>query len=174
MGDIRLIPEADRIYGPGTSLITAAFTHVRVDGDGGRFDKGFGVYYSARELSTAIAETKYHRAKFFRDFNSGPTRFDMRELIAELKQDCYTISHLQQEFPELYHPDNYHHSQTLAIQLKQHQAWALQYSSVRCSEGICYAVFRAPALSNCHQGKHFEYYFDGNNISHVLEKKLVV
>ena len=46
-GDIALVPKADRIFGPGTPYIMAAFTHPKVTKDGGRFNYGFGVKLNA-------------------------------------------------------------------------------------------------------------------------------
>ena len=169
VGDISLVPKEDVITGPGTSYIMAAFTHAKVDHDGGRFDKGYGAYYCARELNTAIEETKYHRAKFFVDFGSSPTRIDMRELVADLNQELHTILEKREELSDIYSLDDYSAGQQLGKMLKEEKSWGLQYSSVR-TEGICYSVFRPPALSNCRQSKHFEYIFDGSTISHVLKK----
>lgn len=172
IGDINLVPKEDRIAGNGTSFIMAAFTHAKADGNGGRFNKGYGVYYCARDLDTAFEETKYHRAKFFRDFNSGPTTIDMRSLIADLNQELHTIQGKQGEMPDIYHPDDYTASQALGGNLKKAKSWGLEYSSVRKEYGTCYAVFRPPALSNCRQSKHYEYRFDGECISHVIQKIL--
>src|SRR5690606_7738687 len=64
-GDIRLVAPQDRISGPGTSVIMAAFTHLNPDGS--RFTDGtFGVFYAAGDIETAIAETSYHRERFMR------------------------------------------------------------------------------------------------------------
>ena len=172
-GDINLVPKEDRIAGNGTSFIMAAFTHTRAEDDGGRFNKGYGVYYCAKDLDTAFEETKYHRAKFFRDFNSGSTTIDMRSLIADLNQELHTIIGKQDEMPDIYHPDNYTAGQALGENLKKAKSWGLEYSSVRKNGGTCYAVFRPPALSNCRQSRHYEYRFDGERISHVVEKTLV-
>lgn len=172
IGDISLVAEKDRIYGSGSSYIMAAFTHSKVDTAGGRFDRGFGVYYCARELNTAIQETRYHRAKFFRDFNSAPTTVDMRELVTDLHSDLHSIVDRQQDLSDIYHLHDYDAGQVFARELKYADSWGLQYSSVRC-DGVCYSIFRPPALSNCRQSKHFEYFFDGNEISHVIEKREV-
>lgn len=169
VGDITLVPKEDIIAGPGTGYIMAAFTHANVDVNGGRFNKGFGIYYCARELNTAIEETKYHRAKFFRDFNSEPTKIDMRELVSDLHQDIHIILGMKNDYPEVYSLDNYAAGQQLGRALKEEGSWGLQYSSVR-TEGVCYAIFRPPALSQCRQSKHFEYHFDGDRISHVMQK----
>lgn len=173
VGDISLVAREDRIAGPGTSYIMAAFTHARVNEDGGRFDRGFGMFYCAKELETAIEETKYHRAKFFSDFNSSPTTVDMRSLVTDLAQELHTVLNRQDELPDIYHLKDYSAGQALGKKLKNAKSWGIEFSSVRRENGTCYGVFRPPALSNCRQAKHYEYYFDGKTISHVIEKSMV-
>ena len=64
-GQISLVPPEERISGPGTTPIMAAFTHLNPEGS--RFSDGsFGVYYCAQELDTALAEVRYHQARFLR------------------------------------------------------------------------------------------------------------
>lgn len=172
VGEIALVPEEDRIFGDGTSLIMAPFTHPPAIGQGGRFNRDFGVFYCAAEFDTALEETKYHRTKFFLDFNSEPTNIDMRELITDLNQELYSISGKQSELTDIYHVDDYSAGQGLGRKLKEANSWGLEYSSVR-NDGICYVVFRPPALSNCRQGRHFEYQFDGEKIVYVIKKSIV-
>jgi hypothetical protein len=58
-GDVQLVAPEDRLVGPGSSPVMAAFTHL---GFGSRFTNGdFGVYYAADSRETAIAETIYHK-----------------------------------------------------------------------------------------------------------------
>jgi hypothetical protein len=64
-GQISLVPAEERISGPGTTPVMAAFTHLNPEGS--RFSDGsFGVYYCAQELDTALAEVRYHQARFLR------------------------------------------------------------------------------------------------------------
>ena len=169
VGEIALVAPEDRLFGQGTSLIMSSFTHFKVDGQGGRFNDRFGVFYCAKEPNTAIAETQYHRAKFHLDRNSPPTKFDMRELITDLDGELYTIAGQQDALPEVYDLNDYRAGQALGQQLKHQQAWGLEYNSVR-HDGMCYAIFRPPVLSNCRQARHLEYHFDGEKISHVFDK----
>ncbi|MFV0277132.1 MAG: RES family NAD+ phosphorylase, partial [Parahaliea sp.] len=60
-GNITLVPEDERVVGPGTSAIMAAFTHI---GYPSRFSDGsFGVYYAGLELDTALAESRYSQTR---------------------------------------------------------------------------------------------------------------
>src|SRR3546814_4091279 len=62
-GDLSLVPPEDRVAGPGTTPIMAAFTHLNTEGS--RFTDGsFGVFYAGLTIETAIAETKHHRINF--------------------------------------------------------------------------------------------------------------
>lgn len=65
LGQLSLVPPADRAAGPGATLIMAAFTHLNPLGS--RFSDGsWGVYYAAESLETAVAEVSHHRGHFWR------------------------------------------------------------------------------------------------------------
>ena len=75
VGDIALVPPEERVSGPGASYVMAAFTHLNPKGS--RFsDGGFGVYYAAAALETAIAETVFHFEVFARDSADPPRSED--------------------------------------------------------------------------------------------------
>src|SRR5687767_8740697 len=53
-GNIALVVPEDRVTGPGTTAIMAAFTHIGIPS---RFTSGsFGVYYAGLSLETAMEE----------------------------------------------------------------------------------------------------------------------
>ena len=82
-GDIALVPSQDRIGGPGTSVIMAAFTHLNPNGS--RFSDGtYGAYYAANNLDTAIAETRYHRVQFLSATAQAHMELDMRVYLVDL------------------------------------------------------------------------------------------
>jgi len=63
VGEISLVPPDERLFGPGSTCIMAAFTHLNPQGS--RFSDGsYGVFYCARARDTAIAETRHHSARF--------------------------------------------------------------------------------------------------------------
>jgi hypothetical protein len=69
-GELSMVAPQDRVAGPGTTPIMAAFTHLNPDGS--RFSDGsYGVYYAGQTLDTAIAETRYHRARFLAKRGAG-------------------------------------------------------------------------------------------------------
>lgn len=90
VGDIQLVPPEERVSGPGSTIIMAAFTHLNPNGS--RFTDGsYGVYYAAKELETAIAETKYHREEFMRATNEPRMELDMRVYLVDVDADYHDI-----------------------------------------------------------------------------------
>lgn len=169
-GVLRLVPPVDRVTGPGSSYIMAPFTHLSAPG--GRFNDGtFGAYYAARSLDTAIAETRYHRARFLAHTAEPPMHVDMRVLQARLDGELHDLRPLREAHPEWFHPDDYTASQALARALRGDRSWGVAFPSVRHDGGECVAVWRPPALSECKQGAHLAYVWDGKAIVSVYEKR---
>lgn len=170
VGEISLVPPEDRISGPGTSIIMAAFTHLNPDGS--RFTDGtFGVFYAANDLETAIAETKYHRERFMRATAQAHMEVDMRVYVIDLEGDLHDLRRQKDAHPLVYHNDNYAAGQHLAKSLRKDGSNGVAYDSVRREGGECVAVFRPPLLSNARQERHLCYVWDGREISLVYEKK---
>lgn len=170
VGQISLIAPEDRIFGPGTSQIMAAFTHINPAGS--RFSDGtYGVYYAAAELDTAVAETVYHRENFLRATGEAPLEIDMRALAADLMAMLHDIRNGGNDYPQVYHPADYSASRQLAIMLRKHDSDGIAYDSVRKAGGQCFAVFRPRCLSRIRQERHLCYAWDGQKISRIYEKK---
>ena len=172
VGDISLVPAEERVSGPGATPIMATYTHL--DPEGSRFSDGsFGVYYAARSLDTAIAETRHSRARFLARTHEGPMEIDMRTYMTDVCAELHDIrSHGNPgDHTDIYHPDSYAAGQMLGRELKAINAWGIAYDSVRHCSGECVAVFRPRALSNCRQGPHFCYVWDGSQFTTVYEKR---
>lgn len=168
-GEISLVPPEDRIAGLGTTPIMAAFTHLNPEGS--RFSDGsYGVYYAARSVDTAIAETRFRREQFLARTKEGPIEVDMRTYLADLNGDLHDIRG-RKDLPRVYDPDDYAAGQTLGRELRSTNSNGIAYDSVRHPGGQCAAVFRPPLLSNCIQGPHFCYVWDGARITTVYEKR---
>ena len=172
-GDISLVPREDRVVGPGSSPIMAAFTHLNPNG--ARFsDASFGAYYAGFELSTAIAETKHHREAFLRRTKEGPIDVDMRCYVARLRADLHDLRPWHDNHPELFHPTDYAASQTLARTLRATRSMGIIYPSVRAPNGTCVAVLRPTCLSSCREKSHLTYRWNGEKITNIYEKKAFI
>ena len=169
-GDLQLVAPEDRVSGPGTSWIMAPFT--RVSAPGGRFSTPeFGAYYAAKELVTAIEETKYHRARFLAYTSEPPMEIDMRVLRANLSGSLHDVRGLQRAHPELYYGSDYSAPQALATKLRAEKSWGIVYDSVRHAGGECAAVLRPPIITHCRQAQHLSYVWDGKSMTHIYEKR---
>lgn len=158
-GNLALVEHQDRLTGPGSSPVMAAFTHI---GYQSRFSDGsFGAYYGAKELSTAIAETCYHREQFLSATQEGDTELTMRQYINQVALPLVDIRQPEAAQLELLDADNYQASQTFAKQLRQQGQHGICYPSVRDPGGECIAAFRPTALTIPKQGKHFRYVWSG-------------
>lgn len=169
-GDLSLVPPEDRVAGPGTTPIMAAFTHLNTEGS--RFTDGsFGVFYAGLTIETAIAETKHHRNNFLAATDEPAQEIDMRVYAADLTADLHDIRGHKDSHAHLYDPNNYAHSQRLAAELREAGSDGIRYRSVRHEGGECAAAFRPRLVANCRQERHLCYVWDGETIGTVYEKK---
>lgn len=166
-GDIFLVKPEDRLSGPGSSIIMAAFTHI---GRPTRFSDGsFGIYYAGFSLKTAIQETKFHREQFLTATNQMPTEITMRVYQSHLQKKVYSI--IKDEYQYLHHPNEHHASQLFGTQLKVQGVWGILYNSVRDKGGHCVAVLRPPAIAIPTVLTHLRYCWNGQRITNVFEIK---
>jgi len=169
-GNISIVPPDERVSGPGTTPIMAAFTHLNPEGS--RFcDGSYGVYYAGRTLDTAIAETRYQRERFLARTKEAPIEIDMRAYLADLDGELHDIRG-RHDLTDVYGPNSYTAGQAVGRELKSVNSYGIAYDSVRHPGGECIGVFRPPVLSNCIQGPHYCYVWDGAQITTVYEKKL--
>jgi hypothetical protein len=169
-GEISLVAPEDRVSGPGTTPIMAAFTHLNPEG--ARFSDGtYGAYYAGRSLNTAVVESRYHRERFLMRTREDPIELDMRTYLADLRGDLHDIRG-RKDLAPVYDPENYSASQALGRELKAAGSDGIVYDSVRDPGGECVAVLRPRVLSRCVQGPHFGYVWDGSTITTIYEKSL--
>ena len=170
VGNIRLVPPEDRISGPGTSVIMAAFTHLNPHGS--RFSDGtYGAFYAANDLDTAIAETTHHRERFMRATAQPHMELDMRVYLVNLEGGLHDLRGQRAKQPLIYHSDNYAAGQHLGKTLRKAGSDGIVYDSVRWMGGECAAMFRPSLLSNARQERHLCYIWDGEQIAAVYEKR---
>ncbi len=165
-GDIALVAPEDRVCGPGSTPIMAAFTHI---GRPTRFTDGsYGVYYASKTLETALRETVFQKEQFLAATGQGPCDVDMRVYIGRVVQPLHDLR--DDIYADLHHSSEYTQSQTFARHYRDQGSWGFVYNSVRHSGGENIAVFRPPALTPPSQGKHLAYSWDGSRIATVYEK----
>lgn len=170
VGDIDLVPVSDRVSGPGSSVIMAAFTHLNPEGS--RFSDGsFGVFYAALKVETAVAETRYHRGRFMRATREPAQELDMRVYAADLEGALHDIRGMRETHWGYYDLDSYRESQGFAVGLRASGSGGIVYDSVRDEGGACAAVFRPRLLANCRQERHLCYVWDGGEVSFIYEKR---
>jgi hypothetical protein len=169
-GEIQLVPEMERVSGPGAGYVMAAFTHPAPGG--ARFSDGRrGAYYAARTIDTAIAETSYHRARFMRATREPPMELDMRVLEAELDARLHDIRGMREALPAVYDRDDYTASQQFAQRLHAAGSDGVAYDSVRHEGGQCVAIFRPRRVRSCRSTLHLTYVWNGSTIERVYEKR---
>lgn len=169
VGDIRLVPPEDRVYGDGASWVMAAFTHPPVDGRGGRFNRDFGLYYCAADEAIAIAESSFHRARFLRESRIEKAIQEMRVIRAQLGQtSLHDVRHLAGH--AIYDADDYAEAQQFGYVLRDGKSFGVHYQSVR-AKGECYGVMRARALSDAIHWRYLRYHYEQGMIVDVESLK---
>jgi hypothetical protein len=162
-GDISLVPPDERIGGPGSSPVMAAFTHLNPGGS--RFSDGsYGVYYAARTLKTSVREVSHHQARFLAATREPPISIDLRCYKASVRQPMHDIRGRQATLAPVYAADDYGASQRFGAALRQRGSWGVVFGSVRDPGGECVGVFRPRALGPALQGQHVTLQWNGELI----------
>lgn len=169
LGDIALVPIAERLTGPGASPIMAAFTHV---GFLSRFSDGsFGVYYASNSFEGALAEVLHHRARFFLRTAEPGTAFDLRTYIARIDA---ALHDLRGGWRRAHDPDSYAESQALAKRLRVAGSNGIVFDSARRASAENVAIFRPSILARARgkphttQGSHVRVEWDGARMSRYI------
>ncbi len=173
VGDISLVPAGERLFGPGSTCIMAAFTHPNPQGS--RFSDGsYGVFYCARTRATAIAETRHHSARFLAATREPPMRLQMRLYAVEAQGRVADLRKAALEDPRIVDPINYAHTQALGRMLRTEGAPGIVYPSVRHRGGQCLAALRTALVKDCRHAAYMEYQWDGDGIVAVFEVSRVM
>jgi len=167
-GDISLVPAEDRVSGPGSTPVMAAFTHI---GTSSRFSDGsYGVYYAARDMDTAFAESIHSRTRFLLYTREEAGEINMRVYIGEVAEPMHDVR--GKGYEELHVPDDWAASQAFGKEMRDAGSWGIVYRSVRNPGGECIAALRPPAVTIPRQGSHFSYVWDSSRITRVYQKRL--
>ncbi|MDA8128657.1 MAG: RES family NAD+ phosphorylase [Betaproteobacteria bacterium] len=168
VGDISLVPADERLFGPGSTCIMAAFTHPNPQGS--RFSDGrYGVFYCARKRDTAIAETRHHAARFMEATREPPMRLQMRLYAVQARGEAVDLREAARSDPRIVDPDGYGHTQAIGRSLRAAGAHGIVYPSVRHPGGECLAALRTGIVKNCLHAAYLEYQWNGERIEAVFE-----
>lgn len=169
IGQVELVPPEERIFGPGSGPIMAAFTHVNTAGS--RFGIGqFGVFYAARERATAVAETCYHHGRFLAATNEGAMHLPMRLYQVTIDVRLHDLRPVGAVPTAVYAAGDYSASQALGARLRQADSAGVAYRSVRRDGGHCVGLFRPRGAGACLHAAYLLYAWDGAQFSDVYEK----
>ncbi len=168
LGEIDLVPAAERVVGPGSTPVMAAFTHLNRQGS--RFSDGtWGIYYAGDSLETAVAEISFHCARFMTETRQAPIEVDYRSYVAQLTQPLHDMR--GKRWKEEHAPDSYVASTRLARGLRAAGSWGLLYRSVRREGSECVALFRPQAVRlPVVQAAHVTLRWDGRAITGWYQK----
>ncbi|WP_320821795.1 RES family NAD+ phosphorylase [Reinekea sp.] len=167
-GALALVPLGERIFGPGSTPVMAAFTHI---GHDNRFnDASIGAYYAALSKQTAIAETRFHRQRFMSASNDPPGSVQMRCYSNDMASEVSLESLCAADFRGFFGASTqYAASQAYAAERRGTGTAGFYYPSVRDTGGRCVVAFRPNALTAAVQCGHYEYFWNGHEIEQVFE-----
>jgi RES domain-containing protein len=167
-GALSLVAPGDRVFGPGSGPIMAAFTHLNPLGS--RFSDGsYGVFYAADDRATAIAETRYHHARFLEATHVPPMSLAMRLYHVTIDAKLHDLRGEGVD-PAIHDPDSYVASRKVGGALRQEGSAGVVYRSVRREGGRCVGLFKPNGARDCQHAAHLLYVWDGARFSGVYEE----
>ncbi len=168
-GEIELVPREQRIFGPGSGPVMAAFTHVNPGGS--RFSDGsYGVFFAASRRATAIAETRYHHARFLLATREPPMHLPMRLYHVRIDAQLHDLLPPGAVDAAVYAPDSYATSRALGMELRAQGSRGVVYRSVRDDGGQCVGLFSPRGASECLHAAYLMYVWNGTEFSGVYEQ----
>lgn len=169
LGVIELVPREQRIYGPGSGPIMAAFTHVNPEGS--RFSDGrWGMFYAANDRATAVAETRHHHARFLAATRQRAQHLPMRLYHVKVDAKLHDLRPPGAVPAAVYDPDDYGAARALGARLRAAGSAGVVYRSVRLPRGQCVGLFRPDAARDCLHAAILLYAWDGERFTDVYEK----
>jgi hypothetical protein len=162
LGLLHTIPEGEWVTGePMSTVVMAAYCHPRPGG--GRFStEERGAWYAGHTITTALAESVFHRTAELREVGAFDTAVQMRVYLADFRARFHDVRPPGRAWAPLYDPDDYSESQAFARKLLQNGSNGVVYRSVRDPAGECIACFRPPLVRNVRAGGHYEFRWEGH------------
>jgi RES domain len=168
-GVVQAVPAEERLFGPGSGPIMAAFTHLNPRGS--RFSDGrYGVFYAARDRATAVAETAYHHARFLAATAEAPMHLPMRVYQVQIDARLHDLRPEAAVPPSVFDPEHYGAAQALGAGLRAAGSAGVVYRSVRRRGGHCVGLFKPRGARACVHAAVLLYAWDGQRFSDVYER----
>ena len=165
VGDISLVPPEQRVR---STAVMAPFVHLNPMGS--RFsDGGYGVYYAAEHLETAIRETVHHLERRLRAGRAAPDDMDQRVYVGAIEGDFVDLIADPQAAAAFMTPDDYGDSQRFGAQVRRDGGDGILFESVRHPGHRALAVFTPPRVSPPVQERHLRYDWDGERIRRYFD-----
>jgi hypothetical protein len=166
IGEVAIVPNDERIAGPGASWVMSAFAHPRPSrfGDGTR-----GVYYCANRRPTAIAETCWHMERFYAASKEAPLMVDMRVLVGSVDDRLHDLREPGQRWRRCLLPDDYGPSRAMAAKLRTVRSRGVVYPSVRDPGGQCVGAFTPRAVGRPAPANVLRYAWNGQRIDRIFD-----
>jgi RES domain len=169
LGTVASVPREERVFGPGSGPVMAAFTHVNTEGS--RFSNGsYGVFYAARDRATAEAETRYHHARFLAATAQPAMHLPMRLYAVPIDAKLHDLRPAASVSESIYAPNDYSAARALGGRLRAAGSAGVVYRSVRHSKGQCVGLFKPRGAGACVHAAHLLYAWDGAAFSGVFEQ----
>jgi hypothetical protein len=169
VGRIELVPRAQRVYGLGSGPVMAAFTHLNPLGS--RFSDGrWGVFYAARDRTTAIAETRFHHARFMAATRQRAQHLPMRVYHVPIQARLHDLRPHAAAPAAVHDPDDYAPAQALARRLRAAGSAGVVYRSVRHAGGQCVGLFDPRGAGPCLHAAVLLYAWNGERFDDVFER----
>jgi hypothetical protein len=164
-GNIRSIPQAKIVTGPGASIVMAPFAHHSPRRPSRFSDGTYGVYYAGRTFTTALLEVTFHMARFHAATKDPALVETYRSYKGSLRKPMHDIR--GRGFDHLLSKDvaDYQRSQSLAAALRTADSNGIVYPSVRHAGGECLAAFWPNVVAIPVQDQHVHVRWDGTAIS---------
>lgn len=160
--ETHLINDSDKSCINQFSLVMAPFTDFSKDKPSRFCDGKFGVFYAAKELKCAIAETKYHTLKFLQATNETSYCSQHRVLSGNFEGIFLNIKGLI--LPDIYSADDYSAGQSLGNEVKINNDDGIVYDSVRYRGGTCFVLFKPKLIKSINEIKCLKYTYNGYKI----------
>jgi hypothetical protein len=172
VGVLNTIPREEWVTGRAMStVVMAAFCHPAPGGS--RFaSEQRGVWYAAKTIDTALAESVYRRTEELKEVAWTDVRVQMRVYLADFRARFHDIRPPRKGWTALYNPDDYTASQAFGRRLLNDGSNGVVYRSVRDPDGECLACFRPALVRNVRAGGHYEFTWAGRDKPIVKTLKL--